>query len=82
MEKSIREERFKKYFLVCVFSSCDQIMRHRDYVKSGNSPEAMRKMCISTKLPYQKTRWNYGILCCEGGQDLKNVWKMFDTACV
>ena len=86
MEKIIREERVKKYFLVCGFNSCDQVMRHRDCVKSGNSPENMRKICISTKLQHQKTRWNYSILCREGGQDLKNIskkeWNVWYSLCL
>ena len=28
----------------------------------GESPETMRKLCLSTKIPHQEIRWNYGIL--------------------
>ena len=28
----------------------------------GESPETMRKLCLSTKFPHQEIRWNYGIL--------------------
>ena len=31
----------------------------------GESPETMRKLCLSTKFPYQEIRLNYGIFCCE-----------------
>ena len=27
-----------------------------------NSPETMRKLCFSTKFPYQEIKWNYGAL--------------------
>ena len=29
----------------------------------GESPETMRKICLSTKFPHQEIRRNYGILC-------------------
>ena len=29
---------------------------------SGELPETMRKLCLSTKFPHQEIRWNYGIL--------------------
>ena len=28
----------------------------------GESPETMRKLCLSAKFPHQEIRWNYGIL--------------------
>ena len=28
----------------------------------GDSPETLRKLCISTNVPHQKIRWNYGTL--------------------
>ena len=28
----------------------------------GESPETLRKLCLSTKIPHQEIRWNYGIL--------------------
>ena len=27
----------------------------------GESPETMRKLCLSTKFPHQEISWNYGI---------------------
>ena len=32
---------------------------------SGDLPETLRKLYLSTKCPYQKIRWNYGISCSE-----------------
>ena len=31
-------------------------------IVSGESPEAIRKLCLYTKFPHQEIRWNYGIL--------------------
>ena len=28
-----------------------------------DSPETIRKMCLSTKFPHQEIRWNYGVFC-------------------
>ena len=33
--------------------------RHSFRIVLGDSPETMRKLCLSTKLSYQKIRWNY-----------------------
>ena len=30
-------------------------------IASGESPETMRKLCLSKKFPHQEIRWNYGI---------------------
>ena len=30
---------------------------------SGDLPETLRKLCLSTESPYQKIKWNYGISC-------------------
>ena len=30
---------------------------------SGESPETMRKLCLSTKFPHHEVKWNDGILC-------------------
>ena len=35
--------------------------RHSFHIVSGESPETTRKLCLSTKFPYQEIRWNYGI---------------------
>ena len=29
--------------------------------KHGESPETMRKLCLSTKFTHEEIRWNYGI---------------------
>ena len=34
----------------------------RNMRKIRDSPETMRKLCLSAKFPYQEIRWNYGIL--------------------
>ena len=39
------------------------VKRHSFRRVLGDSPEIMRKLCLSTKFPHQKIRWNYGILC-------------------
>ena len=36
--------------------------RHSFRIVLGDSPETMQKLCLSTKFPDQKIRWNYGIL--------------------
>ena len=36
--------------------------RHSFRMLLGESPETMRKLCLSTKFPHQEIRWNYGIL--------------------
>ena len=35
--------------------------RHSFCIVSGDSPETIRKMCLSAKFPHQEIRWNYGI---------------------
>ena len=37
---------------------------HSFRIVSGESPETMRKLCLSTKFPHQGIRWNYGISRC------------------
>ena len=40
----------------------------------SDSPETMRKLCLSTKFPHQEIRWNYGIL-----RSVNGFWpQMFD----
>ena len=38
------------------------VERHSFRIDSGESPETVRKLCLSTKCPQQEIRWNYGIL--------------------
>ena len=46
-----------------LISWCGNFMeRHSFRIVSGDSPETMRKLCLSTKFPHQEIRWNYGIL--------------------
>ena len=40
--------------------------RHRFGLVSGNLPETMRTLCLSTKFPHQEIRWDYDMLCCDG----------------
>ena len=42
-----------------VWKVCGQ---HSFCIVSGESPETMWKLCLSTKLPHHEIRWNYGIL--------------------
>ena len=35
--------------------------RHSFRIVLGESPETMRKLCLSAKFPPQEIRWNYGI---------------------
>ena len=37
------------------------VERHNFRIVSGDSPETMRKLCLSTKLQHQEIKWNYGI---------------------
>ena len=36
--------------------------RHSFRIVSGESPETIRKLYLSTKFPHHEIRWNYGIL--------------------
>ena len=45
-------------FLLCKFCRKAQFPH-----VSGDSHETIRKLCLSTKFPHQKTTWNYGMLC-------------------
>ena len=37
------------------------VERHSFHIVSDDSPETMRKLCLSTIFPHQEIRWNYGI---------------------
>ena len=39
------------------------MQRHGFRIVSCESPETMRKLCLSTKFPHYEIRWNYGIFC-------------------
>ena len=39
------------------------VERHSFRIVSGDSPEAVRKLCLSTNFPHQEIRRNCGILC-------------------
>ena len=39
------------------------VERHIFRIVSGDSPETMRELCLSTKFPHQEIRCNYGIFC-------------------
>ena len=41
------------------------VKRHSFRIVPCKSLETMRKLCLSTKLPHQEIRWNYGIFCSE-----------------
>ena len=38
------------------------VERHSFCIVSANSPESMRKLCLSRKFPHQEIRWNFGVL--------------------
>ena len=45
-----------------LMSWCESFLeRHNFRVVLGESPETMRKLCLSTKFPHQEIRWNYSI---------------------
>ena len=46
-----------------LISWCENFVEKYSFrIVSGESPETMRKLCLSTKFPHQKIRWNYSIL--------------------
>ena len=46
-----------------LISWCENfVKRHSFSIVSSDSPETMRKRCLSTKFSHQEIRWNYGIL--------------------
>ena len=50
-------------FQINVISWCGNFVeRHSFCIVSGESPETMRKLCLSTKFSHQEIRWNYDIL--------------------
>ena len=55
------------------------VQRHSFRRVSGKSPEALRKLCLSIKFPYQKVGWNFGILRSERN-DLTQ-WAMLGLFC-
>ena len=50
-----------KFYLI--FWSGNFWERYSFRIVSGESPETMRKLCLSLKFPHQEIRWNFGILC-------------------
>ena len=47
-----------------LISTCGNFVeRHSFRIVSGESPETLRKLCLSTKFQHQEIRWNYGIFC-------------------
>ena len=56
---------FANFWLI---SRCGNfVQRHSFRIVSGESPETLRKLWLSTKFPHHKIRWNYGIL--------RSAWK-------
>ena len=52
----------QKYCNFHLISWCGKFVeRHSFHIVSGESPETMQKLCISTNFPHQAIRWNYGI---------------------
>ena len=64
-----------KYWNLTLTSWCGNFLeRHVFCIVSGDSPETMQKLCLSTKFPHQEIRWNYGIFC-NGSSDQMNILK-------
>ena len=46
-----------------LISWCGNFVERNSFrIVSGDSPETMWKLCLSTKFSHQEIRWNYGIL--------------------
>ena len=44
-----------------LISWCENFVETHSYrIVSEDSPETMRKLCLSTKFSHQEIRWNYG----------------------
>ena len=50
------------------------VERHSLPIVLCDSPETMRKLRLSTKLPHQEIRWNYGIFCSVGKNLFSNYF--------
>ena len=50
-------------FVHCEFPGVEILWKGTVSTVSGESPETMRKLCLSTKFAHQEIRWNYGIFC-------------------
>ena len=65
--ESTKQERTWELWRSCSISEGFLIRRAiltliRRVYPSYDSPETMRKLCLSAKFPHQEIRWNYGIL--------------------
>ena len=56
--KSLRK--IPKFYLIYWFGNF--VERHSFGTVLGESPETLRKLCLSTKFPHQEIRWNFRIL--------------------
>ena len=62
----------QKYHLI---SWCGNLDRHSFRRVSGDSPETVQKLYLSTKFPHQEIRWNYGVLHSSGALNVqRKVW--------
>ena len=51
----------KSHNFTYIFCCGNFVERHSSRIVSGDSPETMQELCLSTKFPHQKIRWVYGI---------------------
>ena len=63
--KNISKTLRKMQWFYLIFWCGNFVERQRFHIVLGDSPETMRKLCLSTKFPHQEIRWKYGILCTE-----------------
>ena len=53
----------RKILWFLLTSWCGIIVVRQSFRRSsGESPETLRKLCLSTKFPHHEIRWNHGIL--------------------
>ena len=58
-----------------LISWCENFVKRNSFcMVSGDSPETMRKLFLSTKFPHQEIRWNYGIFCSECIEKIVSKW--------
>ena len=64
-----------------LISWCGNFVERNSFrIVSGDSPEATRKLFLSTKLPHLEIRWNYGIFS-NGSLSIKTSIKIISYVC-
>ena len=52
-----------KYWIFTWFPGVENFVESQSFRRvSGDSPETLRTLCVSTKFFHHETRWNFGIL--------------------